>query len=715
MGAVFEVQDPRSNRRLALKLIKEDMATPSARERFSREAAVLARINHRSVVRVHDLGRARQGPYLLQELIEGEDLKSRALRQPFSPHEAATVLRHLADAVETVHSYGILHRDLKPGNAILRPDGIPVLLDFGLARDANAETLTATGTMLGTPAYLAPEQAEGQTRDLTPAADVYGLGGVLFFLLAERDPFVGASVINLINQVLNQEPRWPSEDHPDVPWELEAICRLAMAKDVAQRYPTAAALRDDLDRYLAGQPTEAGQRFPRQSGMRTLRLAIAGIVLLLLLGGVDVVANVLGSGPPAEPSTEPPAGTEQDEVEGQSATPTPEPLPPDLPLAPTDPPQRTLPARVLGRNGECRVDWIDDERLLLAVSGKAMHRSQLGGEKKVLPEIKGRNLLGLSRDRATAYVRKQAIRVKSFQLLRLDDAEPQGDVKIAEMYDIRSVASHREASRMIFAVGGRLPPSDRRKPGRGALFLVDAQGQQIAHVAVSEGNSVGHVAFSDDGRYVGAGTIQMGSEPVGPHVAALYAYEGADLIEVANQTDRLAMTCLGFAPGTHDLLVGTHGGAIILLRPNQDSEFLDGQVMANLQPGTKAHAQPVGRPPPRIPQRQTRLPGQRRWRGSRLEHARLEANRPVRRLARDPRRRSQPRRQPPGAGPERRPYRGAFPPALSSETDTRSLFVRRSSRTFREGPPRCLQGFIPSGAGRERLPVQNDSSSGGSR
>ena len=171
MGAVYLVEDPLVGRQVALKRLRTDQLELEAMQRLLREATLLARVVHPNVVRVHEAGWIDEGPYLLMDYVEGQSLG--ALRHPLAPREVARIVRDLAGAVERLHGEGILHRDIKPGNVLLRADGTPVLLDFGIARDARAETLTKTGQSLGTPAYMAPEQTSVErSKELTAAVDV---------------------------------------------------------------------------------------------------------------------------------------------------------------------------------------------------------------------------------------------------------------------------------------------------------------------------------------------------------------------------------------------------------------------------------------------------------------------------------------------------------------------------------------------------------------
>ena len=306
MGAVYRVLDPQvPDRQLAVKVIALGAAlSPDALERFLREAEVLARVRHVGVVRVHGFERAPQGAYLVQELVEGPTLRELLRQQgPPGPDAAVRIVRDLADAVSAVHAEGILHRDLKPDNVVMR-DGRPVLLDFGVARDLDAETLTKTGLLIGTPAYMAPEQAAGER--VGPGADVYALGGLLYELLVGAPPFKGDSY-SVLKQVFENTPAWPSELGVDVPPELEALLRRAMAKAPQDRFPSAAALRDALDRSLT-VPSPAAT-----SGRSRVAL-LAG----LLLGALLLVAFLLVR--PAEPAATPPRVAE---VPGDPADSTP--------------------------------------------------------------------------------------------------------------------------------------------------------------------------------------------------------------------------------------------------------------------------------------------------------------------------------------------------------------------------------------------------------
>jgi hypothetical protein len=285
MGVVLVVRDPDLDRRLAMKLIL-GVADAEAVARFGREAQVMARVRHPNVVGIHELGRAPEGPFLVSDLVEGECLRDR-LGRPLEPREAARIARALADGLAACHAAGVIHRDLKPHNVIVKPDGQPVLLDFGIARDESVERMTRTGELLGTPNYMAPEQADGtHPSALDARVDVYGLGAILFEALAGRMPFHDATaVLTILKMAILDEPAWPRATNPAVPPELEAVVKVAMAKDREARHPTAAALRDDLDRWLHGERPWAADRVPTpRRSRRRLAVPVAALLFLVAAG-----------------------------------------------------------------------------------------------------------------------------------------------------------------------------------------------------------------------------------------------------------------------------------------------------------------------------------------------------------------------------------------------------------------------------------------------
>ncbi|MCW8141536.1 MAG: serine/threonine protein kinase, partial [Planctomycetota bacterium] len=238
MGVVHVARDARLGRDVALKIIRgADLGDERAQERFLLEARAMARVVHRNVVRLLDAGRAGAYLYLATELVEGEDLAGLVGRQgPLEPRRAAALAVEVARALAALHAEGILHRDVKPHNVLLGADGVPRLLDFGVARVERDQRLTATGEMIGTPAYMPPEQAGGERARQGPASDVYGLGATLYFLLTGQPPFAGGA-LSVIKAVLADPPPPPRSLRPDLDPALEAVVLTCLAKDPAERYP----------------------------------------------------------------------------------------------------------------------------------------------------------------------------------------------------------------------------------------------------------------------------------------------------------------------------------------------------------------------------------------------------------------------------------------------------------------------------------------------
>ena len=278
MGVVWEARHATLGQAVAIKLISDPLMSDGLRARFLREARACAGLRHPGVVRVLDAGEERGRPYLVMDLLEGESLAARLQRGPLAPAQAVAIASAVAEALEHVHEHGLLHRDLKPDNVLLGAGG-PVLIDFGLARDAHVEheRLTRTGELLGTPEFMAPEQADGQPERVDQRSDVYGLGATLYALLAGGAPFKGRSALEVLRKVLADPPP-PLKVDPG----LEAIVRRCLEKDPAARYPRAADLRRDLSAWSAAQLR------PRRAGLGGAA-ALSGAILAAGAGGVLVV------------------------------------------------------------------------------------------------------------------------------------------------------------------------------------------------------------------------------------------------------------------------------------------------------------------------------------------------------------------------------------------------------------------------------------------
>ncbi|MBY0398198.1 MAG: serine/threonine protein kinase, partial [Thermoleophilia bacterium] len=292
MGVVFKARHRRLNRLVALKMIRAGAGAVTAeRARFRAEAEAIARLRHPHIVQIHDIGDAGGQPYLALEFVDGGSLARKLADAPQTPREAAGLMLLLARAVHDTHKAGVVHRDLKPGNVLLTADGTPKIGDFGLARLLDQESsLTQSGAVLGTPAYMAPEQASGLIEHVGPPADVYALGAVLYEILTGRPPFRGASPLDTLDQVRNRDPVPPGQLQPGVPRDLETICLKCLQKDPDRRYADAGALADACAAFLQGTPIKARPAGPVERAVKWARrrpwvAGLSGLVVLLVLGG----------------------------------------------------------------------------------------------------------------------------------------------------------------------------------------------------------------------------------------------------------------------------------------------------------------------------------------------------------------------------------------------------------------------------------------------
>ncbi len=295
MGVVYRARHVRLNRTVALKMLLTGVhAGPQSRERFLREAEAVAGLRHPNIVQVHDMGDQDGQPYFTMEFVEGGNLAQKLAGTPQPPRQAAALLATLAEAVQAAHQSGIVHRDLKPANVLLTADGTPKISDFGLARRMQGEaSLTWTGTAVGTPSYMAPEQAEAKPLTWGPAVDIYALGAILYELVTGRPPFRGETAADTVRQVISQDPVPPSRLNVKVPRDLETICLKCLHKEPHLRYTSAAALATDLRCFLAGEAIAARPEGPLARLARRVRRrpvhsgVIAGVAIftVVLLGG----------------------------------------------------------------------------------------------------------------------------------------------------------------------------------------------------------------------------------------------------------------------------------------------------------------------------------------------------------------------------------------------------------------------------------------------
>jgi WD40 repeat protein/serine/threonine protein kinase len=354
MGVVYRARHLASQRTVALKMIVSGaISSPQDRERFRAEVQAVARLQHPGIVSLYEVGETPAGPYFTMEYLEGGSLARRLDGTPLPPPEAARLVQQLAEAIHAAHQQGIIHRDLKPANVLLqrtsrkdakaqrdseesKPDSaatsplplgafaslremFPKIADFGLARRLDVSGHTVSGAIVGTPSYMAPEQAESKRHAIGPATDVYALGAILYELLTGRPPFKAANPLDTIMQVIRDEPVSPRRLQPRTPPDLEQICLKCLEKDPGKRYASALELADDLGRFQRGEPVRARSLGRLARGWRWCKrnpavAALLALVAVVLLAGVSVasylIAEVAGR---AEAETNAQRAREQEE------------------------------------------------------------------------------------------------------------------------------------------------------------------------------------------------------------------------------------------------------------------------------------------------------------------------------------------------------------------------------------------------------------------
>jgi serine/threonine protein kinase/Flp pilus assembly protein TadD len=307
-GVVFRARQKSLNRTVALKVISlGQWASKAHVKRFRREAEAAASLDHPSIVPIYEVGERDGSCYFSMKFVEGGQLDEVVRRTPVPIRHAAELIAKVARTVHYAHEHGILHRDIKPGNILLDKQGEPHLTDFGLARLVETEsTVTRTMEVMGTPSYMAPEQARGQNEQITPATDVYGLGAVLYQLLTDHPPFAGGTSYQTIQLLLDTEPRPPRLLNPKMDRELSTICLKCLEKDPKRRYACALALAEDLEHWLRHEPIHAKRsgffthvrKWVRRNP--TSALLVASLVALAAAMGWNVWKSELITRPPTK-------------------------------------------------------------------------------------------------------------------------------------------------------------------------------------------------------------------------------------------------------------------------------------------------------------------------------------------------------------------------------------------------------------------------------
>ena len=297
MSVVFLARQTALKRLVALKmLLAGPYAAPTERARFQAEVEAIARLQHPNLVQVFEVGEQEGRAFFSMEFVDGGNLQEKIASRPQPAREAAKLIEILARAIHEAHQRGIIHRDLKPANVLLSADGTPKISDFGLAKRLDVSSgPTLTEHILGTPSYMAPEQAAGRSRQVGPGTDVYALGAIMYEMLTGRPPFHGTNTMEVVRQAAEEEPLPPRRLESAVPADLETICLKCLQKQPSQRYASAAALADDLRRFLAfepilARPASRWQLLTKWARRRPTAAALVAVSMLALLIALAAVS-----------------------------------------------------------------------------------------------------------------------------------------------------------------------------------------------------------------------------------------------------------------------------------------------------------------------------------------------------------------------------------------------------------------------------------------
>ncbi len=289
MGVVYKAKQDALGRVVAIKMVLESHAQGESRVRFLTEAESVARFHHPNIVQIYEIGEVQGRPFFSLEYVDGGNLEEQLAERPTDWKQAAKTMVLLANAVHAAHQNGIIHRDLKPANILLTKDGTPKITDFGIARRLDADRQTKTGNILGTPSYMAPEQALGKNDELGPAADIYSLGAILYDMLTGRPPFEAATTLDTLMQAVTRDPIPPRVLQPSIPLDIDVICLKCLEKKAEKRYASALALAEDLGHLIRGEPIEARaisrlERAARWSKRNPAWATLIGVSAVALVG-----------------------------------------------------------------------------------------------------------------------------------------------------------------------------------------------------------------------------------------------------------------------------------------------------------------------------------------------------------------------------------------------------------------------------------------------